>query len=117
MPNTYTLTDLMELFLDWQEHDLIEDRMEYTWDDLKESYTGLTDTDCKYLQDLLECAECESSIAWLGWEPELIVECIQESSHQGLDGWTKREQATIYAYLRDIDNACQTIFEQRKGIK
>ena len=35
-----------------------------------------------------------------------FIENIEESLHQGLDGWTDDEQATILAYLKDITKAC-----------
>lgn len=43
-----------------------------------------------------------------------FIECIEESLHQDLDGWTDKQKAVITEYLKDITLACNVMDEMEK---
>jgi len=106
MTNLNSLTDAMMIYQGWIKDDLIEDRMEYSVEDLQKAYPDLSDQNIKYLTELLNDVRAGKGIINLDYSGDLIKEVIGEACHQGLDGWSEIEQATITAFLRDIGLAC-----------
>ena len=101
-----TISHCMDIYNEWVREDLIEDRLEYTDEDLKLAYPQLGDLNIQYLRDLLDDVRNDKPIIDLDYDAELIKEMIGEACHQGLDGWSVEESACIEAFLRDIGIAC-----------
>lgn len=100
------LTDAMSIYNEWLREDLIEDRLEYGREDLEQAYPSIDKLGVDYLMELLDDVRADKPIINLNFPGELIKEVIGEACHQGLDGWTIEESATIGAFLRDIGIAC-----------
>lgn len=104
-PDDYTMDQLEELW-DTLEHD-----ENTNWDDLREHDPellshkfDLNTRDAELLWAVLQ-AESDQRRDVYGRDPKQVGEMIQESLHQGLDGWSIREQLVIKAYLGDIGYA------------
>ena len=96
------LTTPMGIYNEWVREDLVEDRLEYSKEDLEQAYTDLEPIQIEYIQELLDDVRNSKGIINLGDNGDLVLEMIGEACHQGLDGWTQTEQNTISAFLRDI---------------
>jgi hypothetical protein len=106
MTKETSLTDVMSIYLGWIKEDLIEDRLEYCLTDFQKAYPDLDEVKMTYLLELLNDHRGGQGIINMNYPGELIKEMLGEACHQGLDGWTETEQATITAFLRDIGLAC-----------
>lgn len=101
----YGKADVKAIYDKMDEDELLEDRREYTQDDLKRSY-NLTDQEADDLYYLIQRDFDPQRVASYGMEdrfdPKLVVTTITEALHQGLDGWSPHEQCVIERFLDDI---------------
>lgn len=104
-PEEYTMDRLEEVF------SMLEESEDTNWDDLREH-------DPELLSNKFDLNTRDAELLWAvlqsmmdgrrdvyGRDPKQVGEMIQESLHQGLDGWSVREQMVIRAYLGDIGYA------------
>lgn len=104
-PELYEMDRLEEVFA------TLEESEDTNWDDLRQHEPellshkfDLNTRDAELLWAVLQ-ADTDYRRDVYGRNPKQVGEMIQESLHQGLDGWSVREQMVIRAYLGDIGYA------------
>lgn len=89
------------------ELNLLEDRREYSLEDLQWSEPTFSQEEINYLYRLIQMNFHPSAgkiyrSNWTSEEALKLAENITESIHQGLDGWTDAEKVIINLYLHDL---------------
>lgn len=97
-----TISHCMNIYNNWIRNDLLEDKLKYSDKRLQVSNPQLGPLNIKYLRELIEDVKNNKPIIDLGDDGDLVLECIAEACHMGLDGWSTEESACIGAFLRDI---------------
>ena len=110
-----TLPDLGKVWALYQEMidtDVLEDRREYSDEDLVQAY-GTSPEETKYLMRLIlsEFAPCTAALYRSHWnfrDAQGLGRCVTESIHQGFDGWEDSEKVLIQLYLHDLGTALRS---------
>ena len=94
-------TKIANMFQGWIDDDLLEDRLEYSEQDLRDAYPDLTEEEVVGLNDLVEF-EKTNRYLFDNFDPMAFKLCITEALDGDLEGWTKTEQVTIKRFLNDM---------------
>lgn len=86
--------------------DVLEDRREYSFEDIQKMY-DLNDGETQYLLKLIASNfnPNASSVYRSTWEPDeamKLAQNITEAIHQELDGWEPHEKVIITLFLHDL---------------
>lgn len=104
-------TTVYEVYQEIIDLNLLEDRREYSEEDLQLNQPQFGPTEINQLYRLIQ-SNFEPGVESLyrsDWTDEqgqkdaiLLAQTITESIHQGYDGWSDQEKATIVLYLHDL---------------
>jgi hypothetical protein len=84
------------------DENLIDDRREYSLDDLASAYPHLNEEEIACLYNLIhDFAESEGLTVRMV-KPEIIKEYLQEMIHNSFDGWNEASQPVLMSLIFDI---------------
>lgn len=93
------------------DYDLLEDRREYSKEDLQVANPEMDSEQIDYLYRMIQSnfpTDPSETLYRSNWKAEdalKLAENISEAIHQEFDGWTEGEKVIIHLFLKDLEVA------------